>query len=82
MDVTVILQALSYYFKNFSYRLQDILPVMPDIVTDFPTLAAPYLGYLNWFFPVGDCLEFMGATLSLLGVWYGSKYILKRMGVI
>lgn len=71
-----------YFFKNFSYRLTDILPYMGEIESDFADTASTYLGWLNWFLPVGDCVAFMGTTLSLIATYYSSRYILKRMGII
>lgn len=59
-----------------------ILPVSPfQGVID--TLAeTPYLGYLNWFFPVGRCLTLMVGWCSAIGVFYGIQWILRQLGII
>ena len=30
----------------------------------------PYLGYINWFFPVGTCLQIMSAWLVAVAAFY------------
>lgn len=81
VSVSDMLDIADYFFKNYSYRLMDFLPLSPAITTDFFELGGQYLGYLNWLFPVGQCLDFMGSTLAGLAIYYASRYILKRMNV-
>lgn len=38
------------------------------------------LGWLNWFFPVGDCLLLFGAYLALLLVWASVDFALSKAG--
>lgn len=84
MDLSVsdMLDVADYFFKNFSYRLMDFLPLSVSLDSDFAEMGEQYLGWLNWFFPVGRCLDFMGTTLSAVAVFYGARYILKRMNII
>lgn len=83
-DLTVldILEIVSIFWRNFSDKLQSILPLSPVVSSNFVELASPYMGYLNWAVPVGLMVDFMSALLASLGVYYGSKYALKRMGLI
>lgn len=81
VSVSDMLDIADYFFKNYSYRLMDFLPLSPAITTDFFELGGQYLGYLNWLFPVGQCLDFMGASLGGLALYYAARYILKRMNV-
>lgn len=82
VSVSDMLDIADYFFKNYSYRLMDFLPLSPAITTDFFELGGQYLGWLNWFFPVGQCLDFMGYSLLGVAVYYGSRVILKRMNII
>lgn len=77
-----VLSTIDYFFKNFAYRLMDILPYMGNIDSDFAVQASNFLGWLNWFLPIRDCAAYMGSTLSLVAIYYSCKYILKRMGII
>lgn len=81
-NVTDALDVADYFFKNYSYRLMDFLPLSPQISSDFFTMAQNSLGWLNWFFPVGRCLDFMGATLGGIALVYASRFVLRKLGVI
>lgn len=50
--------------------LNSFLPNSPfaDILQGSDSLALG-LGWLNWFFPVGDCLVIFGLFLGALVVW-------------
>lgn len=83
-DTSALLDAADYFFKSFVYRLSDVLPESPisGYNSDFADLAGEYLGYLNWLFPVGPCIDIMLMIVSSLGTYYAGRYILKRMGVV
>ena len=59
-----------------------ILPVSPfqSIVSTLE--STPYLGYLNWFFPVGRCVTAMIAWTSAIGIYYGISWILRQLSII
>lgn len=59
-----------------------ILPISPfqSIVESIG--STPYLGYLNWFFPVGRCLTALMAWATAIGVFYGISWILRQLGII
>lgn len=82
--ISALLDAADYFFKSFIYRLSDVLPESPisGYNSDFADLASEYLGYLNWLFPVGACIDIMLLIVSALGTYYSGRYILKRMGVL
>ena len=57
-------------FEAWGQKILDLLPTSPfqEFVTQFSSL--PYLGWLNWFFPVGDCLVVMAAWLVAVALFY------------
>ena len=42
----------------------------------------PYLGYLNWFFPIGDAITITAAWLTVIGTWYSWQVLLRWLKVI
>lgn len=59
-----------------------ILPVSPfqSIVQSLG--ETPYLGYLNWFFPIGRCLTVLISWCAAIGVFYGVSWILRQLDII
>ena len=56
-------------FEAWGEKILDLLPTSPfqEFVSQFSSL--PYLGWLNWFFPVGDCLTVMLVWLGAVGLF-------------
>lgn len=69
-------------FKTFAQKLLDLLPLSPfqEFISDFASL--PYLGWLNWFFPVGDCLVVMAAWLVAVGLFYLYSILMRWLKMI
>lgn len=69
-------------FKAFAQKLLDLLPTSPfqEFISDFASL--PYLGWLNWFFPVGDCLVVMGVWLGAVGLFYLYSILMRWLKMI
>ena len=40
----------------------------------------PYLGYLNWFIPVGRCLQVGPAWLAAIVGFYAVQFLIKQIG--
>lgn len=59
--------------------LNGVLPNSPlsGFVTGVDTLRMG-LGWLNWFFPVGDCLVLFGAWIGLLLVFTAVQFLLGK----
>lgn len=59
-----------------------ILPVSPfqAFLAELGTL--PYIGYFNWFFPVGKCLTVLAAWASCIGVYYAIAWILRQLDIV
>lgn len=69
-------------FNAFAEALLSVLPLSPfkQFIDQFRSL--PFLGYLNWFFPVGDCLAVMGAWLTAVGLFYLYSIVMRWLKVI
>lgn len=69
-------------FENFAEKLLALLPLSPfqQFINQFRGL--PYLGWLNWFFPVGDCLVVMLAWLGAVGLFYLYSVLMRWLKMI
>ena len=63
-------------------RLLSLLPLSPfaDFVDQFSGL--PWLGVLNWFFPVRQCLIVMTAWLAAILLFYAYSIVMRWVKVI
>ena len=59
-----------------------ILPISPFQAVVESLEELPYLGYLNWFFPVGRCISVLTAWGVAIGVYYGISWILRQLDII
>lgn len=59
-----------------------ILPVSPFQSMIQSMSELPYIGYFNWFFPVGKCLTALTAWATCLGIWYGIQWIFKQLDIV
>lgn len=55
---------------KFLSGLLSLLPLSPftEIISSLSSL--PFLGYLNWFIPIGMLLKIGSAWLAAIGVYY------------
>ena len=69
-------------FQKFSEALMQVLPLSPfqQYIDQFRSL--PYLGWLNWFFPVGACLTVMAARLVAVGLFYLYSILMRWLKII
>ena len=69
-------------FEAFGEKLLQLLTLSPftQFIDQFRNL--PFLGYLNWFFPVGDCLKVMAAWLTAVGLFYLYSILMRWLKVI
>ena len=69
-------------FEAWGEKILDLLPTSPfqEFVSQFSSL--PYLGWLNWFFPVGDCLTVMLVWLGAVGLFYLSSIVMRWLKMI
>lgn len=73
---------LAGLWEAFSGALMRVLPTSPfrQFLADFADL--PFLGYLNWFFPVGDCIIVMIAWLGAISLFYLYSIVMRWIKMI
>lgn len=62
--------------------LIGLLPESPFPAIISQVASLPMLGYINWFFPVGQALGILAAWGSAILVFYGISWILRQLGII
>ena len=67
---------------EFAGYLAGVLPTSPfrsfiDSVGDLP-----YIGYLNWFFPVSEILKITASWLVVIGLFYLYSIIMRWVKMI
>lgn len=69
-------------FRGLISQLLSVLPTSPfaDFVAQFSGL--PWLGVLNWFFPVRQCLIVMTAWLGAIGLFYLYSVVMRWVKMI
>ena len=69
-------------FEAWGEKILDLLPRSPfqEFISSFSGL--PYLGWLNWFFPVGDCLVVMGVWLGAVALFYLYSIVMRWLKII
>lgn len=73
---------LSGLWGSFSGFLEKVLPLSPfsKFLNYFSNI--PFLGYLNWFIPVKDCLTIFVAYLGAVALFYLYSIILRWIKAI
>ena len=54
----------------------------PEMVEHFESIAGPYIGVINWVFPVGKCLKALTVWAGALLVYYAIAWILRQFDII
>lgn len=62
--------------------IYQILPLSPFQAYLDQLADLPYLGYLNWFFPIGQALIITANWLTVIGIWYTWQVLLRWLKVI
>ena len=76
------MDALSAIFEAFGDALKSVLPLSPftPFIEEIGTFE--YLGWLNWFFPVGACIKVIGAWLAAIAAFYLYSIVLRWIRAI
>lgn len=69
-------------FAAFGEAITNVLPSSPFRVWIDKIGELEYLSWLNWFFPVGDCLKVMVAWLGAIGLFYLYSIVMRWLKVI
>lgn len=70
------------FFQQLLSWIITLLPKSPFIKYINALDAIPYLKYLNWFFPVTECIGVMEAFCAVVAVWYVYQAILRYLQMI
>lgn len=73
---------LSGLWDAFAEKLVEVLPRSPFTEAINALSEVPYLGYLNWFFPVRGCLQVLGLWLSAYGLYLLYSIVMRWVKVI
>lgn len=73
---------LQSLWNSFAGLLVSVLPTSPfqEYISDF--VPPSWLGYLNWFLPVGTFLSILSAWLVAIGLYYLYSVIARWIKVI
>ena len=63
-------------------RIIQLLPTSPFQPYISQLASIPWLPYLNWFFPIAQCLQVAGAWLVAVGLFYVYSMIMRWVKVI
>ena len=76
------MDTLQTLWNVFGEKIYQFLPVSPftQYLDDFASL--PYLGVLNWFFPIKDALIAMAVWLTVVTTYYTYVVILRWIKVV
>lgn len=61
-------------------KLISLLPGDPfrPFLEQFASI--PYLGFLNWFIPIGTCVKIGVAWLAAIAGFYAIQFLIKQIG--
>lgn len=69
-------------FDKFIDLLTAVLPLSPFAEPIAELGELPYLGYINYFFPVGDCVKIGLGWIACIGVYYAYSVIARWVKLI
>lgn len=77
-----MLASFAELMTRFADTLVKLLPLSPfqQYIAAFADL--PYLGYLNWFIPIGSCIKIGGAWLAVIAAFYLYGIIMRWVKLI
>lgn len=67
---------------QFANYVMSVLPTSPFQPFIQQMADIPYLGYVNWFIPVGDCLKIGVAWLVSIGLFYLYSIVMRWVKMI
>lgn len=69
-------------FAGLLALVMAFLPASPfsTVIDSFSNI--PYLAYLNWFFPVGECISVLEAWCAVVIIYYLYSAIMRWIKII
>lgn len=69
-------------YSAFGDWIYHVLPLSPfqQFIERFASF--PYLGYLNWFFPIRDAVAVMAVWLTVITTYFMYQWILRWINVV
>lgn len=76
------MDTLTSLWDSLRDGILELLPLSPfrPYIEQFSNL--PYLGVLNWFFPIKEALAVMAAWLSVVALYYMYAAILRWLKIL
>lgn len=65
-----MLEWMKQILDKFLDVLLSLLPLSPFAEPIAALTDIPYLGYINYFFPLGDCIKIGIAWTTAIGIYY------------
>lgn len=66
-------------FGSWVYQILPLSPFQP-FISQFA--AFPYLGELNWFFPISAAVKVMAAWLTVITTYFMYQWILRWLNMV
>ena len=76
------MEEIASLFSGFSDFIYHILPLSPFKQYIELFASFPYLGYLNWFFPIGQAVAVMATWLAVVTSYFVYQWILRHIKVV
>lgn len=73
---------ISGVFNGLIDSILHLLPTSPFRGFLNELQGLPYLGWVNWVFPVGDCVRVLGAWIVAITVFYIYSVIMRWVKLI
>lgn len=59
-----------------------LLPASPFVGFSYLINSIPFIGYLNWFLPIGEIIVILEAWLAVVAVYYTILFALNYVGIL
>lgn len=70
-----MLSYMKQILDKFLYTVLSLFPLSPFMPAILELSSLPYLGYINWFVPVGDFIKMGTLWITAIGVYYAWSVI-------
>lgn len=77
-----IVSAINGFFSAVSGMLNEVIVVLHTVapLPNIPSIpVGPYLGWLNWLYPVGQAVDLMVGGITMYVGYLGVRYLLSLL---